>query len=76
MATNSLPQPNQIIEAAYSVAEPMIGEPTHEFEKALKAVRHMLSYDQHEALWNAAMQMLNTVKEDSFKAGWSIRAQV
>lgn len=77
MATKTiLPQTTEIIEAAYAVTEPLINEHIYEFLKVLDAVRSIISHDQHEALYDAVMQMVANVKEESFKAGWSIRSQI
>ncbi len=35
-----------------------------------------LTYEQHEALWQAAMAAVCAGREDAFKLGWAMRGQV
>lgn len=76
MASNSLTQHARFVEMMCEEAEPNFPYQTDELEAALNDARHLLTLQQVDAIWEAAMTMLSTATEGSFKAGWQLRGQM
>ena len=64
------------METMYEEVEPQLPCQTDEFKAALADVRHLLTIQQVDAIWMAAMTMLSTSTEGAFKAGWQLRGQL